>query len=76
MYKFSKNERRACDHQVWLLERPQAPLADLTTKPGATASLEIQWTRIENRKILDLPRIPLCGQIDQESFQSLEKPNL
>ena len=30
MYKTLKNERRACDHRVWLLEWPQAPLVDLT----------------------------------------------
>ena len=45
--KFSKNERRACDHRDWLLEWPQAPLVDFTAKSGAPANQKIQWTRLE-----------------------------
>ena len=54
MRKFSKNKRRACDHRVWLLEWPHAPLVDLTAKSGAPANLKIQWTWLENQKILRL----------------------
>ena len=58
MRKFLKNERRACDHRVWLLEWPQAPLVDLTAKSDALANLKIQWTRIENLKIWGLRARP------------------
>ena len=48
MHKFSKNERRACDHRVWFLELQQAPLVDLTTKSGEIANLEFSDFKAES----------------------------
>ena len=48
---YFKNERRACDQRIWLLEWPQAPLLDLTANSGTTANLKIKWTRLRNQKI-------------------------
>ena len=52
--KFLKNERRACDQQVWVLELPQAPLLDLTAKSGSTASLEFSGFQVESTESLGL----------------------
>ena len=54
MHKFSKNERRACDHRVWLLEWPQAPLVDLTAKSGAPANLKFSDFQVESTGFLGL----------------------
>ena len=54
MRKFSKNEKRACDHRVWLLEWLHAPPIDLT---GPT-NLKIRWARLENRKFWGLQSRP------------------
>ena len=58
MRKFSKNERRACDHRVWLLEWPQAPLVDLTAKSGATANLKFSDFQVESTGFLGLRARP------------------
>ena len=49
-----KNERRACDHRVWLLEWPQAPLLNWTAKSGSTASLEFSGFQVESTESLGL----------------------
>ena len=66
-----RQAQKYCDHRVWYLERPQTSLVDFTAKSGALVRLKTQWTLLKNQKILG----SFCGQINQESFQSLKKPN-
>ena len=54
MHEFSKNERLACDHRVWLLEWPQAPLLNWTAKSGSTTSLEFSGFQVESTEFLGL----------------------
>ena len=58
MLKFSKNERRACDDSIWLLDSPQAPLVDLTAKSGATANPKFSDFQVESTGISGLQSCP------------------